>query len=473
MTETTKRIHLSLVSHTNIGKTTLARTLLGRDVGIVADRAHVTETTDDYVLAKTDNGSELILWDTPGFGNSVALARRLEGRTNPVGWFVSEVWDRLANRTQWLNQQALKHIQDTSHVVLYLVNASEIPGQTSYIDAEMKILEWIGKPVIILLNQMGQPKQPDVEASEVHQWKEATDKYPIVRHVMAMDAFARCWVQEVALFDILQEALNPALIPVFSELRQAWTIGRKVSYAKSIKALYDFLDTLVSDKEGAADTSLLDQVRTLGQKLKLIKQKQNTPIEQAQKNLSIRANNAFYRLTDELIAANHLSGNSIKKDIFERLQSTNWTIKSHIKTSDAAIAGAIGSGAVGGLAADMLLGGMSLGMGSVIGGILGALGGAGLAHAFNVRRDALTGSAICWSEDAIHNFAADAILLYLAIAHYGRGRGDWIEGEYPAFWKPLVKETLAESVLPSRELPLAINHTIRAILYKLYPSTTF
>ena len=45
------RIHLSLVSHTNIGKTTLARTLLSRDIGEVADRAHVTETTDDYVLA--------------------------------------------------------------------------------------------------------------------------------------------------------------------------------------------------------------------------------------------------------------------------------------------------------------------------------------------------------------------------------------------------------------------------------------
>ena len=36
------RIHLSLVSHTNIGKTTLARTLLMRDVGEIADRAHVT-----------------------------------------------------------------------------------------------------------------------------------------------------------------------------------------------------------------------------------------------------------------------------------------------------------------------------------------------------------------------------------------------------------------------------------------------
>ena len=38
-----ERLTLSLVSHTNVGKTTLARTLLGKDVGEVSDRAHVTE----------------------------------------------------------------------------------------------------------------------------------------------------------------------------------------------------------------------------------------------------------------------------------------------------------------------------------------------------------------------------------------------------------------------------------------------
>ena len=121
------RIHLSLVSHTNIGKTTLARTLLSRDIGEVADREHVTETTDDYVLARNAEGCELILWDTPGFGNSVALAKRLSGRSNPVGWFLSEVWDRMANKSQWLNQKALKHVKETSSVALYPDNATERP----------------------------------------------------------------------------------------------------------------------------------------------------------------------------------------------------------------------------------------------------------------------------------------------------------------------------------------------------------
>ncbi|MEZ5730208.1 MAG: GTPase domain-containing protein [Burkholderiaceae bacterium] len=71
-------IELSLVSHTNVGKTTLARTLLGRDVGMVRDEAHVTEVAEDFVLVESDEGDRLRLWDTPGFGDSFRLARRLE-----------------------------------------------------------------------------------------------------------------------------------------------------------------------------------------------------------------------------------------------------------------------------------------------------------------------------------------------------------------------------------------------------------
>ena len=44
------QIALSLISHTNIGKTTLARTLLRKDIGLVADRAHVTLENQKYTV---------------------------------------------------------------------------------------------------------------------------------------------------------------------------------------------------------------------------------------------------------------------------------------------------------------------------------------------------------------------------------------------------------------------------------------
>ena len=49
-------ITLSLVSHTNVGKTTLARTLLARDVGEVRDAAHVTDLADMHELMRSPQG---------------------------------------------------------------------------------------------------------------------------------------------------------------------------------------------------------------------------------------------------------------------------------------------------------------------------------------------------------------------------------------------------------------------------------
>ena len=115
------RISLSLISHTNAGKTTLARTLLGCDVGEVRDAPHVTVDVNAYSLIGTPEGDELTLWDTPGFGDSARLAKRLRQQGNPIGWFVGQVWDRFRDRSMWFTQQAVANVRDQADVVLYLV----------------------------------------------------------------------------------------------------------------------------------------------------------------------------------------------------------------------------------------------------------------------------------------------------------------------------------------------------------------
>jgi Predicted GTPase len=142
-------INLSLVSHTNVGKTTLVRTLLRRDIGEVADRPHVTEEAEAHVLIETAEGDVLQLWDTPGFGDSARLVDRLEKSDRPIGWLQAQVWDRFTDRAFFSSQQAVRHVKDTSDVVLYLVNASEDPRAAAYVPAEMRILGWIAKPVIV------------------------------------------------------------------------------------------------------------------------------------------------------------------------------------------------------------------------------------------------------------------------------------------------------------------------------------
>jgi hypothetical protein len=55
--------------------------------------------------------------------------------------------------------------------MLYLVNASEEPSAAGYVATEMDLLAWVGKPVIVLLNQLGAPREAAVEAAEIARWK--------------------------------------------------------------------------------------------------------------------------------------------------------------------------------------------------------------------------------------------------------------------------------------------------------------
>lgn len=460
------RIHLSLVSHTNIGKTTLARTLLSRDIGEVADRAHVTETTDDYVLARTPEGCELILWDTPGFGNSVALAKRLEGRTNPVGWFMAEVWDRMANKSLWLNQKAIKHVKETSNVVLYLVNAAELPDTAPYVSAEMRILSWIGKPVIVLLNQMGEPKTPELEQADVDRWKDAMASYPIVHSVLPMDAFARCWVQEYALFDAVAKALPEELQATMESLREVWSRQRRAAYNASILALTNYLEKLANDKEVAENTSVVDQIKFFGKKLGLFKNvTDHDPIGAAQTALSSRAADEFCALTDKLIAINGLKGKGVRKELLDRMQS-DWNVKTAVPPAPAAVAGAIGTGAAGGLASDLATGGLTMGLGTLIGTVVGALGGAGLAVAYNHKKG-IDGTEISWSETAIKNCFNKSILLYFSVSHFGRGRGSWEDNIAQTYWNKRFLDFLEKNALDSNDYDGAI----RQLFIELYPDS--
>lgn len=475
------RINLSLVSHTNIGKTTLARTLLSKDVGEIADRAHVTETADDFVLARDNLGAELVLWDTPGFGNSVQLASRLAARSNPLGWFLSEVWDRFTNKAFWLNQMAIKHVKETSSVVLYLVNVSELPDSAPYIKAEMSILSWIGKPVIVLLNQMGEPRPKEEEEKDVEDWENAMSSYPLVKAVLPLDAFARCWVQEVVLFDEIQKALPESLQSSYSSLRSIWERSRRAVYSSSVDALASHVWRQLVNKEVVAAPSLKDQMLTLAKRFGFLNKDDNA-LSDARAALNSAAADSFCRLTNQLISINGISGKGAGREILRRMKN-DWSIQRYSMDagSAAAVGGGIGfaSGAAAGAAADFASAGISLGLGSIIGGILGAVGGLGAATLYNSKAKK-EGLEIAWSSHAVSEFTIESVLLYLAVAHFGRGRGDWVEGESPLFWKDSVVNAVKDQPIDFESIrrmnadegiPLLtrkIDSIIRSVFSQLY-----
>ena len=474
-------INLSLVSHTNIGKTTLARTLLMQDIGEVADRAHVTAETDAHVLARDPSGCALMLWDTPGFGNSVALSKRLSQRSNPIGWFLSEVWDRLTNKSFWLDQKAITHIRDTSTLVLYLVNAAELPHPGNYIPAEMQILSWIGKPVIVLLNQMGQPQPPAEEEKQLKAWRDSLSEYPFVKEVLPMDAFARCWVQEVALFEAIGRALPEEQLSAFSALQDTWIRARRALYTKSIDAMAQHMVTLINARELAPTPSLKDHMLAFATQLGLSKSR-SAALEAAQSALAANAADRLCLLTQHLIRINRLKEGQTNREILRRMKSDWEMVSLGIEPKNAAAIGAgvgIAGGAAAGAAVDAGTAGLTMGLGSLVGGLLGALGGAGAAAVYNANHQK-EGIEISWSADALDGFFLETLLLYMAVAHFGRGRGEWKQSESPLFWKEALKEAIAENPADWKalkklnpeesigELTRTMDAALRIVFEKLY-----
>jgi hypothetical protein len=478
-------IALSLISHTNAGKTTLARTLLGRDVGEVRDEQHVTREATPYPLVDTPEGDVLVLWDTPGFGDSARLARRLGQQGNPVGWFLSQVWDRYRDRAFFLSQLAVRNVRDQADVVLYLVNASESPGDAGYLAPELAVLEWIGKPVIVLLNQTGRPRPRDEERADEARWTDALGARPIVREVTTLDAFARCWVQELALFDVVGDALPEAKRAPFRRLVEAWQKRRLAQFEEAMTVLAAPIAFAACDREAVPDAGVGGALREIGRSMGLGRDDADDTKGRASQALARRLDDALRESTDRLVALHGLDGHA-KGEVLARL-AAGVALDAPMNEGKAAMMGGVVSGAVTGLAADLAAGGLTFGAGMLTGAVLGAIGGAGIARGMNLARGR-SGTAVRWDDAFLTGLVTSAILRYLAVAHYGRGRGDFVETEYPPFWLPLVagiveqRRAMLDALWKSRDPGVEVERiarpladwfagAIRECLDRLYPAS--
>ncbi len=431
-------VDVSLLSHTNVGKTTLARTLLRQDIGEVADRAHVTEVAESHVLIESPEGDTLVLWDTPGFGDSTRVLKRLRQSGRPAGWFLSQVWDRFADRPFWCSQQAMHNARDTSDVILYVANAGELPSSAGYVDAEMRILGWLGKPVILLLNQLGPPQDAARGQADVVQWQSGIAQYPWVEAVLPFDAFARCWVQEGTLLAHVQRLLPPQRQPVFERLRRAWRERNISVFRRSMQALSEQIAAAAVDAESLQELDMQGKARAwLG--AVATGAQGDAHLDRAQSALAGRLDAQVRATTRELVQLHGLTGNATE-EVLKRM-GREFAVERPADADKASVLGGLLSGALGGLAADLGAGGLTFGAGALIGGVLGAFGARGLAKAYNLARGAHSG-LVRWSPEFLSGRVAAALVRYLAVAHFGRGRGEFVSGAAPAHWQEAVGHAL-------------------------------
>jgi hypothetical protein len=155
------------------------------------------------------------------------------------------------------------------------------------------------------------------------------------------------------------------------------------------------------------------------------------------------------RSTDELIRLHGLAGHATG-EVLTRL-AEHYAVQAPLSEGRAALWGGALAGALAGLKADIATGGLTLGGGLLAGGVMGALTAAGAARGYNLMRGVDT-ATLSWSEAVLDELTRSALLGYLAVAHYGRGRGDWSASEHPAYWRAAVEEVVA----PRREVLQAL-----------------
>jgi hypothetical protein len=433
-------VQFALVSHTNNGKTTLARTLVGVDVGEVRDAAHVTIFAESHLLQNTAEGDQLLLWDTPGFGDSVRLLRRLSMAGNPIGWFLREVFDRYRDKPFWLSQQALRTAKDAADVVLYLVNSSEHPRDAGYLPAEMKILAWLDKPVVVLLNQLGPPRPHPEEQAEQTLWKEHLAQYPIVRSVLALDAFARCWVHEHVFYEAVGQLVEAPKQDGYRRLLTEWEANNLARYQKSLAITAALLADAVRDSEPLPDatrTMLKSAMKVVG----LGKPEEQRRQEAAMGVVVTRLNTSIATSTAQLLELHHLDPGDAAR-INARVRD-HFAVRAPVDQAQAGLLGAIVSGAATGLSADLMAGGLTMGGGALLGAIVGALTMAGAAWGFNTGTDRQH-PTMEFADAFLQTLLVGSVLRYLAVAHFGRGRGNFVEGEAPPFWQGEVERAVGE-----------------------------
>jgi len=426
-------ITLSLVSHTNAGKTTLTRTLLRRDVGEVRDAPHVTLFNQEHVLVQAD-GTKLVLWDTPGFGDSARLLKRLRREGNAVLWFLSQTWDRMTDRPLWCSQQALKNVREDADVVLYLVNASEPPGAAAYLAAEMEIISWVRKPVLALLNQTGEPRPLADELREIEGWREELKRWDCVRGVLTLDAFTQCWVQEDRLMEAIDGALPAEKRGDFKAVRAAWTKQCVEVFGQSMNALSALLAASVTDGVEMRPETLLERVGIgrggLAREFGMARQ-------QMAAQLAAR----MEATTDRLICLHQLSGNAGRQVV--NVSREHFQTPAQVHESIWTAIGGAATGAAAGLLADLKAGGFTFGGGALLGTLGGGLGAYALAKATNLVRG--VDSRVHWSRGHFIEQVHLAMLCYLAVAHFGRGRGAWeASAQMPPVWEDAVKAVVEE-----------------------------
>ncbi|MBW8357893.1 MAG: GTPase/DUF3482 domain-containing protein [Pseudomonas sp.] len=337
-----KPLKLAVVGHTNVGKTSLLRTLT-RDVdfGEVSHRPSTTRHVEGARLS-VDGQPLLELYDTPGLEDAIALLDYLERLDGParLARFLdgSEARQRFEQEAKVLRQLL------ASDAGLYVIDARE-PVLAKYRD-ELEVLSGCGKPLLPVLNFVSSAEQREGD------WREALARLGL-HALVRFDSVAPPEDGERRLYEslsLLLEHARPALQRLIDD-QQAQRLVRQQSAARLIAEL--LVDCAACRRSVASDTQ--QEQQAISELRQAIRQREQRCVEALLKLYAFRPQDAS---ASDLPLLDGRWGD----DLFN---------PETLKQLGVRVGGGIAAGAAAGAGVDLLVGGLTLGAAALAGAIAG------------------------------------------------------------------------------------------------------
>ncbi|MFJ4390449.1 GTPase/DUF3482 domain-containing protein [Pseudomonas soli] len=345
----TEPLKLAVVGHTNVGKTSLLRTLT-RDVGFgeVSHRPSTTRHVEGARLS-VDGEPLLELYDTPGLEDAIALLDYLERLERP-----GERLDGPARLERFLQgsearqrfEQEAKVLRQllASHAGLYVIDARE-PVLAKYRD-ELEVLASCGKPLLPVLNFVASSQHREPE------WREALARLGL-HALVRFDSVAPPEDGERRLYEsltLLLEEARPALRRLIDD-QQAQREARRHSGKRLVAEL--LLDCAACrrsvEAEPAAEAQAIEALR------QAVRQREQRCVEALLKLYAFRREDAN---AGDLPLLDGRWGD----DLFN---------PETLKLLGVRLGSGVAAGAAAGAGVDLLVGGLTLGAAALAGAIAG------------------------------------------------------------------------------------------------------
>lgn len=345
----TKTLTFAVVGHTNVGKTSLLRTLT-RDVGFgeVSHRPSTTRHVEGARLS-VDGEALLELYDTPGLEDAIALLDYLERLDRP-----GERLDGPARLARFLDgSEARQRFEQEAKVLrqllasdagLYVIDARE-PVLAKYRD-ELTVLASCGKPLLPVLNFVSSAEHREVE------WRDALARlglHALVRFDSVAppeDGERRLYESLALLLENSRDQLERLILD-----QQAQRLARQHSAARLIAEL--LIDCAACRRSVVIGSGLeqaaIDDLR------KAVRQREQRCVDALLKLYAFRPQDAT----------------AIDVPLLDGRWSDDVFNPETLKVLGVRVGSGIAAGAAAGASVDLLLGGLTLGVAALAGAIAG------------------------------------------------------------------------------------------------------